>query len=57
MKKVTSENKKNKPKVSKTRIFVNLIDKVDDLKNLKTVSYAFYCRYKGLTKNLAKLFP
>lgn len=56
MKKVTNENKTKKQKVSKVIAFVSLIDKVADLNNLKTVSYAFYCRNKLLAKNAAKLF-
>mgnify|MGYP000104567491 FL=1 len=57
MKKVTNENKTNKQNVSKAITLVSLIDKVADLNNLKTVSYAFDGDNKFLTKSLLKLFP
>jgi len=57
MKKVTNENKTNKQNVSKAITLVSLIDKVADLNNLKTVSYAFDGGNKFLTKSLLKLLP
>jgi hypothetical protein len=56
MKKVTNENKTNKQKVSKAITFVSLVDKLADLKNLKTVPYAFNCGYKCLPEGAIKLF-
>jgi len=56
MKKVINENKKKRKKVNRVILFVSLLDRVADLNNFKTVSYAFNCCDEWLAKHLVKLF-